>query len=251
MTALLAIEEASKRFGGLLAVDRASMTVEQGSITGLIGPNGAGKTTLFTMVSGFERPTAGRILFRGEDIAALPPHRRAERGIARTFQIVQPFAGLSVRENIAVGAHLRHAGRDAALDKAEIVAGLVGLGDRLDQPAAGLTVSGRKRLELARALATEPTLLLLDEVLAGLNPSEVRDIVPVIRDIRDGGVTILMVEHVMQAVMSLCDRVFVLAQGRIIAEGTPAEVTRNPAVVEAYLGHGAAQRLARRGQAHG
>jgi branched-chain amino acid transport system ATP-binding protein len=243
---LLSVEGASKRFGGLMAVDGATFTVEEGSITGLIGPNGAGKTTLFTLVAGFEVPTSGTVRFRGRDLGRMPPHERARCGITRTFQIVQPFAGLTVRENIAVGAHLRHAARDDALARAEIVARRVGLGDRLDQPAAGLTVSGRKRLELARALATEPTLLLLDEVLAGLNPSEVRDIVPVIREIRDGGVTILMVEHVMQAVMSLCDRVFVLAQGRIIARGTPGEVTRDPAVVEAYLGHGAAARLASR-----
>jgi branched-chain amino acid transport system ATP-binding protein len=248
---LLSVEGASKRFGGLMAVDGASFTVEQGSITGLIGPNGAGKTTLFTLVAGFETPTSGIVRFKGDDLGRMPPHERARRGITRTFQIVQPFAGLTVRENIAVGAHLRHASRDEALARAEVVARRVGLGDRLDQPAAGLTVSGRKRLELARALATEPTLLLLDEVLAGLNPSEVRDIVPVIREIRDGGVTILMVEHVMQAVMSLCDRVFVLAQGRIIAKGTPGEVTRDPAVVEAYLGHGAAARLASREAARG
>jgi branched-chain amino acid transport system ATP-binding protein len=247
---LLAVEAATKRFGGLTAVDAASLTVERGSITGLIGPNGAGKTTLFTLISGFERPSAGRILFEGSDIAALPPHERARRGIARTFQIVQPFAGLTVRENIAVGAHLRLRDRDTALAEAERVAALVGLGDRLDAPAAGLTVVGRKRLELARALATRPVLLLLDEVLAGLNPSEVRDIVPVVRAIRDGGVTILMVEHVMQAVMSLCDTLFVLAQGRIIAAGAPAVVTADPVVIEAYLGHGAAKRLAR-GGAHG
>jgi len=247
---LLAVEGATKRFGGLTAVDAASLTVERGSITGLIGPNGAGKTTLFTLISGFERPSAGRILFEGTDIAGLPPHERARRGIARTFQIVQPFAGLTVRENIAVGAHLRLRDRDAALAEAERVAALVGLGERLDAPASGLTVAGRKRLELARALATRPVLLLLDEVLAGLNPSEVRDIVPVVRAIRDGGVTILMVEHVMQAVMSLCDTVHVLAQGRIIAAGPPAAVTADPVVIEAYLGHGAAKRLAR-GGAHG
>ncbi|GGH21086.1 ABC transporter ATP-binding protein [Alsobacter metallidurans] len=248
---LLRVEAVSKRFGGLLAVDAASLVVEAGGITGLIGPNGAGKTTLFTLVSGFEKPTTGRILFKGRDVGALAPHERAALGVARTFQIVQPFAGLSVRENIAVGAHLRHPRRDDALGKAEAVAERVGLADRLDAPASGLTVVGRKRLELARALATEPELLLLDEVLAGLNPSEVRDIVPIIRDLRHSGVTILMVEHVMQAVMSLCDTVYVLAQGRMIAEGPPAAVTRDPAVIEAYLGHGAAARLAAREAAHG
>jgi branched-chain amino acid transport system ATP-binding protein len=167
------------------------------------------------------------------------------QGIARTFQIVQPFAGLSVRENIAVGAFLRHRRRADALGVAEQVAARVGLSAELDKPAAALTVAGRKRVELAKALATAPRLLLLDEVLAGLNPSEVRDIVPVVRAIRDSGITVLMIEHVMQAVMNLCEAVHVLAQGRIIASGTPAEVVAAPSVIEAYLGHGAAARLAR------
>ncbi len=247
MSALLEVRSITKRFGGLTAVDDASLVVERGSITGLIGPNGAGKTTLFAVIAGFEMPTAGEVAFEGEAITALPTHKRAIRGIARTFQIVQPFAGLTVRENIAVGAHLRHAGRAEALAMADAVGQAVGLGPLLDRSASALTVGGRKRLELARALATQPKLLLLDEVLAGLNPSEIRDMIPVVRQIRDSGVTILIVEHVMQAVMSLCDTVYVLAQGRIIAAGTPGKVARDPAVVEAYLGHGAASRM----QAHG
>ena len=244
----LEVQGVSKRFGGLLAVSDASFSVEEGSITGLIGPNGAGKTTLFAIVSGFESPTTGEITWRGERITARPPHLLAKAGIARTFQIVQPFAGLSVRENIAVGAFLRHARRAEAIAVAEDVAARVGLTEELDKPAAALTVAGRKRVELAKALATQPRLLLLDEVLAGLNPSEVRDIVPVVRAIRDSGITVLMIEHVMQAVMNLCESVHVLAQGRIIASGTPPEVVANPAVIEAYLGHGAATRLA--GGAH-
>jgi branched-chain amino acid transport system ATP-binding protein len=224
------------------------LTAAAGRITGLIGPNGAGKTTLFAIISGFQRPSDGVVRYKGESITGLPPYELARRGIARTFQIVQPFAGLSVRENILVGAHLRHRARRDALAAADIVGREVGLGDMLERPADTLTVAGRKRLELARALATEPKLLLLDEVLAGLNPTEIRDIVPVIRRLCDRGITIMMIEHVMQAVMSLSEHVFVLAEGRIIAEGSPAEVTADRAVVEAYLGHGAAKKL---GAAHG
>jgi branched-chain amino acid transport system ATP-binding protein len=237
------------RFGGLLAVDQASFTAQAGCITALIGPNGAGKTTLFATIAGFLRPTDGRITYDGADVTGLPPHRLARRGIARTFQIVQPFAGLTVRENIAVGAHLHHASRARALDAAGAVAQTVGLASELDKPALALTVAGRKRLELARAFAIEPRLLLLDEVLAGLNPSEIREIVPVVRAIADRGVTIVMIEHVMQAVMSLASQVFVLAEGRIIAMGPPDAIAADARVIEAYLGHGAAARM--RGAAHG
>jgi len=240
---LLTVDHVSHRFGGLLAVNAASLSAPEGRITGLIGPNGAGKTTLFAIISGFLRPGEGVIRYGGKDITGEPPHRLARRGIARTFQIVQAFAGLSVRDNILVGAYLRHASRAEALAVAEMVGRDMGLGEMLDRPADTLTIAGRKRLELARALATEPKLLLLDEVLAGLNPSEIRDILPVIRGLRDGGITILMIEHVMQAVMSLADNVYVLAEGRVIAAGSPAQVASNPAVVEAYLGHGAATKL--------
>jgi branched-chain amino acid transport system ATP-binding protein len=242
---LLRLERVCKRFDGLLAVDDASFAVEAGRITALIGPNGAGKTTLFSIISGFLTPSEGRILHRGAEITGMPAHLLARRGIVRTFQVAQPFAGLTVHENIAIGAHLSRRARADAL-----AAAAVGLGDLLGRPAASLTVAGRKRLELARALAAGPELLLLDEVLAGLNPREVAAMVPVIRALAGRGITILMIEHVMQAVMRLAEQVFVLAQGRIIAEGTPQAVVGDAAVIEAYLGHGAAARLSGAGGAH-
>lgn len=247
---MLQVQNLTKRFGGLTAVNDVSFTVEAGSITGLIGPNGAGKTTAFTMISGFTVPSAGNVLYEGKSILGQPPEALAKLGLARTFQIVQPFAGLSVRENIAVGAYLRHPAREAAMAEADRVAALVGLTSEADKSASALTVAGRKRLELARALATGPRLLLLDEVLAGLNPSEIRDIIPVLRSVRAAGVTILMIEHVMQAVMSLCERVIVIAEGKLIAEGAPEAVVREKRVIEAYLGQGAAERLAA-GGGHG
>jgi branched-chain amino acid transport system ATP-binding protein len=247
---LLSVENVSKRFGGLLAVDGASLRVAAGQITALIGPNGAGKTTLFSIISGFQKPDGGRIVYDGGHIAGEPPHRLARRGIARTFQIVQPFAGLTVRENIAIGAHASRRRRSEALAAAGEIAQSVGLAAQLDASAATLTVAGRKRLELARALAIAPRLLLLDEVLAGLNPSEVRDMIPVVRAIVERGITVLMTEHVMQAVMSLAAHIFVLAEGRVIAEGTPQQIAADPRVIEAYLGHGAAKRMTA-GAAHG
>jgi len=242
---MLEIAGVSKRFGGLLAVDAASLTAERGAITGLIGPNGAGKTTLFAIIAGFLEPDQGSIRFEGEEIVGIPPHRLARRGLVRTFQIMQPFQGLTVRENIAVGCHLRLPNRAAALAGAEAVARRVGMEALLDQPAATLTIAGRKRLELARALATDPKLLLLDEVMAGLTPTEIAELLPVIEAIRAGGTTILMIEHVMAAVMSLAEQVYVLSDGRVIAAGPPADIVADPLVIEAYLGHGAAERLQR------
>ena len=236
-TPLLKISGLTKRFGGLTAVDQVSFDVPAGRIVGVIGPNGSGKTTLFANVSGFQTPDAGTVEFEGRDVTGLKPSALCALGIARTFQIVQPFAGLSVFDNIVTGA-LR-GGRTAlpdALLKAEAVMGLCGLAPVARQLAGALPIAGRKRLEVARALATQPKLLLLDEVMAGLRPTEVDEAIALVRSIRDGGVTVILVEHLMRAVMALSEDLLVLQQGKLIARGNAHEVVQRPEVVAAYFG---------------
>ena len=238
MTALLEVTGINKRFGGVHAVHNLSLTVADGEILGLIGPNGAGKSTVFNVINGVYPPDQGRILFKGEDITGEPPYRIARRGVARAHQIVQPLATMTVLENCTVGACFgqRNLPLGRARDVVHEAAEIVGLTDRLHDLAGQLTTAGKKRLELARALSARPELLLLDEVLAGLNPTEIERMIVVIRRIRDRGIAILMIEHVMRAIMSLSDRVVVLNLGSKLAEGTPQSVTRNPDVITAYLG---------------
>jgi branched-chain amino acid transport system ATP-binding protein len=238
MTALLELDEVSKRFGGLQAVDRLSLTVNDGEILGLIGPNGAGKSTVFNLINGVYPPDKGRIRFASADITGMRPHLVAQQGIARTHQIVQPLGELTVLDNCTVGACFGR--KDLPLAQARAVASeaaeMVGLAGRLGMQASALTTAGKKRLEMARALSAQPKLLLLDEVLAGLNPAETEQMIATVRKIRDSGIAILMIEHIMRAVMSLSDRIVVLNLGAKLAEGTPQEIADNPAVIKAYLG---------------
>ena len=236
MSALLEVRGISKSFRGLRAVSDASFEVPRGAISALIGPNGAGKTTCFNVIAGVYRPDAGSIVFDGREIQGLRPDQVCGAGIGRTFQIVKPFAGLSVLDNVVVGALARAPNVSAAKKHAAEIVEKLGLGSKLAQPASSLTLPDRKRLEVARALATRPQLLLLDEVMAGLRPTECDQMVEVFRELNRGGLTILLIEHVMRAVMALAQRVIVLNHGEIIARGTPAEVVRDPAVLECYLG---------------
>lgn len=240
---VIEIQGLTKHYRDLVAIDQVSFKVGKGEIVGFLGPNGAGKTTTFAAIAGFVRPDSGRVTFAGTDITGWPPPRIAALGMVRTFQVTQPFAGLTVAENIRIGAFLRETNPAAAMDHARDVGAKLGLAPLLDRPAASLTVAARKRLEVARALATNPRLLLLDEVMAGLNPSEIHEIVALIRNVAASGVTILMIEHIMQAVAALAAHVFVLAEGALIAQGTPTEIATNPQVIEAYLGAGAAKTL--------
>ncbi|MBM4422035.1 MAG: ABC transporter ATP-binding protein [Chloroflexi bacterium] len=238
MTALLSIQGVSRRFGGLQALTDVTFDLPPNQILGLIGPNGAGKTTLFNAINGVFPPNEGRVMFRGKDITGLPPYEVARLGMARTHQIVQPLNELTVRDNVMVGACFgRHNhGLAEARRVADEVMARVGLAPRADLLAGSLNVAQKKRLELARALAAQPHLLLLDEVLAGLNPTEIAEMVQTVRKIRDQGITILMIEHVMHAVMNLSDFIIVLDFGQVIARGTPKEVAESPKVIEAYFG---------------
>jgi len=233
---ILELDRVTKRFGGLTAVSSASFTVRAGEILGIIGPNGAGKTTLFNVISGYYRPESGRVLFAGQDVTGQPPHAICRLGLTRTFQLVKPFGNLSVIDNVMIGALTRLPTVSSARMEAERVVEMCGLAAHAGGHARTLPIGLRKRLEVARALATRPRLLLLDEVMAGLNPTELAGMVELIRRLQADGLTLIVIEHIMAAMMRLAQRIVVLHHGEVIAEGAPAAITQDRRVVDAYLG---------------
>jgi ABC-type branched-subunit amino acid transport system ATPase component len=233
---ILDVSGVSKRFGGLKAVDDVGFKVHRGMVLGIIGPNGAGKTTLFNLLNGFLKPDSGRVVLKGRDMVGSKPHALCLAGVGRTFQIMRPFARMSITDNVRVGAYVRAASEEAALEIARRAVERVGLSDIAGQQAAGLTTKQLRLMELARALATQPELLLLDETLAGLGHDEANDVVRVIRGLADDGLTIVIIEHTMQAMVKLVDRFLVLDHGAVLVEGPPEAITRDPQVIEAYLG---------------
>jgi branched-chain amino acid transport system ATP-binding protein len=240
MAAILELRQVSKHFGGLAAVDEVDFDVQQGEIIGVIGPNGAGKTTLLSCISGLHQLTGGQLTFKGQRIDTLKPHQIAKLGIGRTFQIVKPFTGMSVKENVTVGALYGRTGHSSSVaesvEHAVNIMEQVGLSHRAEFPTDEITIPDRKRLELARALAMEPDLLLLDEVMAGLNPTETDEMMGVIQEINKSGMTIMVIEHVMRAIMGISHRIAVMHHGKLIALGTPQEIADDDSVIEAYLG---------------
>ncbi|MGO4328625.1 ABC transporter ATP-binding protein [Cupriavidus sp. 2TAF22] len=238
MQNLLEVKSISKRFGGLQAVNQLSFTVGSGEILGLLGPNGAGKTTAFNLIAGFIKADEGEILFGGKQIRGCEPYQICASGIARTFQLSKPFGGLSALENVMVGGFARGASRARVRDEAYACLEFLGLAQRADTDANDLTAFDKRKLELGRALATSPRLLLMDEVVAGATPNEAGEMVELVRKVRDRGITVLIVEHVMKVIMGLSDRVIVMEQGRLIADGVPAEVVKMPQVLKAYFGEG-------------
>ncbi len=233
---MLTLESVTKRFGGLTAVRAVSLEVRRGDLLGIIGPNGAGKTTLFNVIAGYYRPEEGRIVFEGRDVTGLPAHAISRLGLTRTFQIVKPFGNLSVADNVMIGALTRRPRvRDARVEAERVIA-LCGLGPHAAARARALPIGLRKRLEVARALATRPRLLLLDEVMAGLNPSELTGIIDLVRRVHAEGLTLIVIEHVMAAMMRLAQRIVMLHHGEKIAEGTPQEIAHDRRVIDAYLG---------------
>lgn len=233
---LLQVDAITMRFGGIVAIDNLSLDVKQGQILALMGPNGAGKTTTFHVIAGVHKPTSGRILFQGQDITAMRPDGRCRAGVARTFQITQPFEQLSVTENIMVGARPFHHSMAELRKASEAFADQVGLGDKLDTPAKGLSTGQRKRLELARAMATRPKLLLMDEVTGGVDMKSIPGLIDLVKSLRQGGLTIVLIEHNMKVINDLADEAIFMNRGARMVSGTPYQVATDPAVVELYLG---------------